>query len=208
MKAVGDYLYLKKIFVMKYKMHTIILLLISCFCFSQTLEKLKADTKKIYDANYNMDFETIANLTYPKIIAQLGKEKFLEKLDSDYQNVAYRMRLQIVTPVFQFGETKKIEGKTYCVILYKNPVRYFYETKLDSNTSLVQANMLREKDQTKDVTFELKRNSFNVRRISKLIAIADQTTGNDWKFFNLDDVIQRQLFESLVEDFVKKQLGL
>jgi hypothetical protein len=193
---------------MKSKVYIIILLLVSCFSFSQTLEKLKVETKKIYDANYTMDFETIANLTYPKILEQLGKEKFLEKLDSDYQNVEYRMRLQVVTPVFQYGEMKKIEGKTYCVIPYKNPVRYFYETKLDSNTSLVQANMLREKDQTKDVTFEPKRNSFNVRRISKLIAIADQSTGNDWKFFNIDDVAQRQLFESLVEDSVKKQLGL
>ncbi len=193
---------------MKFKIFPLVLLLVSYFSSAQTLEKLKADTKKIYDANYTMDFETIANHTYPKIIEKLGKEKFLEKLDADYQNVEYRMRLQIVTPVFQYGEMKKIEGKTYCVILYKNPVRYFYETKLDSNTSLVQANKLREKDQTKDVTFELKRNSFNVRRISKLIAIADQTTGNDWKFFNLDDVVQRQLFESLVENSVKKQLGL
>ena len=193
---------------MKSKAYIIILLLVSCFSPAQALEKLKVDTKKIYDANYTMDFETIANLSYPKIIEQLGKEKFVAKLDSDYQNDEYRMRLQLVTPVFQYGEIKKIEGKFYCVIQYKNPVRYFYETKLDSNSSLIQANILREKDQTKDVTFEPKRNSFNVRRVSKLIAIADQTTGNDWKFFNIDDVAQRQLFETLLEDSVKKQLGL
>jgi hypothetical protein len=193
---------------MKSKIFPIVLLFVSCFSFSQTLEKLKVDTKKIYDANYTMDFEAIANHTHPKIIEQLGKEKFLEKLDTDYQNDEYRMRLQLVSPVFQYGEIKKIEGKTYCVISYRNPVRYFYETKLDSNTSLIKANNLREKDQTKDVTFEPKRNSFNVRRISKFIAIADARSSNEWKFINMDDVTQRQLLETIIEDLVKKQLGL
>ena len=77
-----------------------------------------------------------------------------------------------------------------------------------SNTSLLKANDLREKDRTKDVTFEISRNSFNVRRISKFVAIADATTDNEWKFFNMDDVAQRQLFETLFDDAIKKQLKL
>jgi hypothetical protein len=96
----------------------------------------------------------------------------------------------------------------FCVITYRNPARYFFETKLDSNTSLIEANFLREKDQTKDVTFEPKRNSFNVRRISKLIAIADATTKNEWKFLNLDDAEQRSLLKNILDDATKKQLGL
>ena len=193
---------------MKSKTFLLLLLLVSCFSSAQTLEKLKAETKKIYDANYTMDFDAITSLTYPKLVEQLGKSKFVDKLDQDYQNENYRMRLQLVTPIFQYGDIKKIGDATYCVISYKNPVRYFYETKLDSNTSLMQANKLREKDQTKEVTFEPKRNSFNVRRISKLIAIADATTGNEWRFFNMDDVEQRLLSNNILDDAVKKQLGL
>lgn len=193
---------------MKSKIYTLLLLLVSCLTSAQTIEKLKAETKKIHDANYTMDFETITNLTYPKVISAIGKEKFQEKLDTDYQNEAYRMRLQLVNPVFQYGEFIKIDGSTYCIISYKNPVRYFYETKLDSNTSLLKANDLREKDRTKEVTFEMNRNSFNVRRISTLVAIADASTHNEWKFFNMDDVAQRQLFETLFDDTIKKQLKL
>ena len=184
------------------------MLLATCFSFAQTIEQLKAETKKIYDANYTMDFDAITSLTYPKLVASFGKSKFIDKLDHDYQNDHYRMRLQLVTPVFQYGEMKKIGDATYCVISYKNPVRYFYEPKLDSNTSLIEANKLREKDQTKDVTFEAKRNSFNVRRISKLIAIADASTGNEWKFINMDDVEQRLQSKNSLDETVKKQLGL
>jgi hypothetical protein len=34
--------------------------LFSSFSFSQSLEKLKLETQKIYDANYTMDFDVIA----------------------------------------------------------------------------------------------------------------------------------------------------
>lgn len=193
---------------MKFKFRIILLLLVSCFSSAQTIEQLKSETKKIYDANYTMDFDAVANLTYPTIVEHFGRAKFLDKLDNDYQNEKYRMRIQLEKMVFQYGEIQKIEGKMYCVISYRNPARYFFETKLDSNTSLIEANFLREKDQTKDVTYEPKRNSFNVRRISKLIAIADATTKNEWKFLNLDDTEQRSLLKNILDDATKKQLGL
>jgi len=193
---------------MKFKIFPIVLILVSCFSSAQTIENLKIATKKIYDANYTMDFDGVTNLTYPTIVEHFGRTKFLDKLDNDYQNEKYRMRIQLEKMVFQYGEIQKIENKTYCVITYRNPARYFYETKLDSNTSLIEANFLREKDQTKDVTFEPKRNSFNVRRISKLIAIADASTGNEWKFINMDDVEQRLQSKIILDETVKKQLGL
>ena len=186
----------------------IVFFLVYCFSSSQTLEKLKTETQKIYSANYNMDFETVSMLSYPKMISDYGKDKFLEKLDADYQNSDYRMRLQLENLPFQFGAIRHIAGKLFCIVSYKNPKRFFFENKLNTETAVQKATMLKEYNLTTDVTFEPKRNSFNVRRISKLIAIADETTGNDWKFFNWDDPVQRQSFESIFGGVVKKQLGL
>jgi hypothetical protein len=185
-----------------------LLLLCSLSTFSQTIEKLKVATKKIYDANYTMDFDTIVNLTYPKIVETLGgKNGMLNKLDSDYQNDEFRMRLELVTPVFQYSETKKIEGKTFCVITYRNPIRYFFENKLDNDTAVKKVNWLKENNSTKEVFFEPKRNSINVKRISKLVAIADEATSKDWKFFNFDDSSQREIFKTLFSENTKKELG-
>lgn len=183
-----------------------IFLVFASTVFGQSLDELKVATKKIYDANYTMDFEAVSALTYPKIVTHFGKSQFLDKLDSDYQNDKYRMRIQMEMSVFQYGEIFEVDNTKYCVVSYKNPARYFFETKLDSNTSLIEANFLREKDQTKDVTFEPKRNSFNVRRISKLIAIADESTGFLWKFFNLDDVEQRSLYNTYISETVRERL--
>ncbi len=183
--------------------------LFSSFSFSQSLEKLKLETQKIYDANYTMDFDVIAKLTYPKIVESIGnKDSFLEKLDLDYQNEEYRMRLELVTPVFQYSELKKIDGKTFCVITYINPIRYFFENKLNSDSASKKVNWLKENNNANEVVFEPKRNSINVKRVSKLIAIADETTGNEWKFFNFDDSSQRETFKTLFNENVKKELGL
>jgi len=184
-------------------------ILFSSFSFSQSLEKLKLETKKIYDANYTMDFDGITDLTYPKIVESIGnRDTFLEKLDLDYQNEEYRMRLELITPIFQYSEIKKIEGKTFCVITYRNPIRYFFENKLDNATALKKVDWLKENNNTKEVFFEPKRNSINVKRVSKLIAIADETTGNEWKFFNFDDSSQREIFKTSFNENIKKVLGL
>lgn len=192
---------------MKLKTYYLFLLLVSKLAVAQSIEQLKVATKKIHEANYNMDFDSVAKFSYPKIVDYHGKEKFIEKLDHDYQNETYRMRIQLEKVVFEYGPIRQIDGASYCVISYKNPARYFYETKLDSNTSLIQANFLREKDRTKDVTFEPKRNSFNVRRISQFVAISDAITAHQWRFFNMDDPTQRELFDTLFAS-VKNQLGL
>ncbi len=198
---------LKFLFEMKSKLF-FLLFLLSSTSFAQSIDQLKIATKKIYDANYTMDFETVAQLTYPQILTAIGKDKLLEKLDTDYQNEAFRMRLELVTPVFIYAPIKKIANRSFVVVSYKNPVRYFFENKLNPTIAAEKVTELRKKNQTQDVTFEPKRNSFNVRRISKLIAISDETTSGYWKFYNLDDEVQRQFFDTTFDITVKKELGL
>ena len=193
---------------MNYRSTLIVFLLCSFFSFSQSLEKLKKETQKIYDANYTMDFDAVVTLSYPKIVEIIGKVAFLEKLDADYQNEEYRMRLELVTPVYQYSEVKKIEGKSFCVITYKNPIRYFFENKLNTDTAAKKVSWLKERNATQEVIFEPKRNSINVKRTSKFIAVSDENTGNEWKFFNFDDISQREIVDKIFNETTKKELGL
>lgn len=176
--------------------------------FSQSLESLKILTKKIHDANYTMDFDAAADLTYPKIYESMGKVAFVEKLDADYQNDEFRMRIQIESPIFQYSEIKKIEGQTFCVVTYKNPIRYFYENKMTAEIGQQKAASLKESSKVSETIYEPKRNSINVKRNTKLVAIADEMTANQWRFINLDDGTQRQLATKLLNESIKKELGL
>jgi len=187
---------------------SILFLFLSIVTFSQSTESLKMATKKYYEANYLMDFETIASLSHPEMVKTIGKDLLLEKLDKYYENEEYRLREQLESLPFQYGSVKKIEGKSFCVITFRNPLRYFFETKLTTETASEKASWLKQINNSKDVTFEPKRNSFNVRRTSTYLAVIDETTNNEWKFFNLDDANQLASFQSIFGESVKKALGL
>lgn len=193
---------------MKPKPLLLLFILIAQYTFSQSLESLKVATNKIYEANYLMDFETIASLTYPKIYEEQGKDAFIELQDLQFQNAEYRVRLQLPKVPFQYGTIKKIRGKSFCVITCRNPMRYFFETKLTAETAAEKKAWLQEFNTTKEVTFEPNRNSFNVKKTSTFVAVMDENTNNEWRFFNFDDTNQLDTFQLLFNASVKKELGL
>ena len=53
---------------------SILLLFFSIVTFSQSTESLKIATKKYYEANYLMDFETIVSLSHPLMVQTIGKD--------------------------------------------------------------------------------------------------------------------------------------
>lgn len=188
---------------------TVFFLLYTLAGFSQSLEKLKSDTKKVHDAYLNMDFDAATQLAYPKIVESLGgNTAFSEKLDNDFQNDEFRKRIQIIEPVFQYSDIKTIEGKKFYRISYKNPIRYFFENKMDAATAQKKAAELKESAKAYEVVVEPKRNSINVKRNTILVAVSDESTNGEWRFFNFDDVQQRQVFDSVFGAGVKKELGL
>jgi hypothetical protein len=155
-----------------------------------------------------MDFETIVSLSHPLMVQSIGKDLLLEKLDKYYENEEYRLREQLETLPFQFDSVNKIEGKSFCVITFRNPMRYFFETKLTTETATDKANWLKQINKSKEVTFEPKRNSFNVKRTTTYLAVLDETTNKEWKFFNLDDANQLASFQTIFGGSIKKELGL
>ena len=185
-----------------------IFLFLTVSSFSQSAESLNVATKNYYESNYLMDFELIISHSYPKMVETIGKDILIEKIEKYYENDEYRLREQLEILPFQYGQIKKIEGKSFCVITFRNPMRYFFETKLTTETALEKATWLKQINKSKEVTFEPKRNSFNVRRMSTYVAVIDETTNNEWKFFNLDDANQLAAFQTIFGESIKKALGL
>lgn len=173
----------------------LVVLLFTFSAFSQSLESLKPIAKKLYDANYLMEFDAIADATYPKMYQEKGRDAFIEKLDSDYQNDEFRLRLQLPNVVFQYSEIRKIDNAFYTFITFRNPVRYFFEMKLTAEQAAEKKKQLQEINRTQDVTFEPARNSFNIKKTTTYIAISDENTSGNWKLLNLDDKEQRDFFE-------------
>lgn len=190
------------------KQFSLLILLVVYNGFAQSTESLKTATKNFYEANYLLDFETIVALSYPKMVEDFGRDVLLEHIEKHYENEEFRLRLQLETVPFQYGTIKKIESKSFCVITCRNPMRYFFETKLTSETVTIKAIWLQEVNKTKEITFEPKRNSFNIRKTTTMLAISDETSNNSWTFFNFDDEKQYQAFRTIFDESIQKELGL
>ena len=190
------------------KHFSILFLFISISTFPQSYESLKVATKNLYESNYLMDFETIVSFSHPEMVKTIGKDLMMEKIEKYYENEEYRLREQLETLPFQYGVIKKIKGKSFCAITFRNQMRYFFETKLTTETAAEKVIWLKQINNSRDVTFEPKRNSFNVRRTTTYVAVMDETTNNEWKFFNLDDPNQLASFQAIFDESIKKELGL
>jgi hypothetical protein len=193
---------------MKIKSLLSLFLLTSSLGFSQNTMQLMSNIKKLYTANYEMDFETIVSLSYPRMVDSIGKDQLLSKLDNCFQNEEYRFCYQLEMVPFITHEIQKIGAHTFCIIGFRNPVRYFFEKKLLAEEVAAKTTWLQGFNKTKDVTFEPKRNSFSVRRTTTFLAIMDENTEGQWKFINLDDVNQVGAIQSFFDENTKKQLGL
>lgn len=193
---------------MKLKHLSILFFFVVANAYSQSVTTLKSAMQQLYEANYLMDFETIAQLSYPNMVEKTGKEAFLEQTEQFYENDTYRQRYQLQTVPFQFGPITKIGNQWFCVVTVRIPKRYFFEAKLSEEKALEKKTWLQEMNQTKDVTFEPNRNSFNVKMIATFIAVYNENTNGNWRFFNFDFKEHQTAFEQLFDESIIKQLKL
>jgi hypothetical protein len=184
---------------------SILLFLLAFNGFSQSIESLKAKTLKLYDASYTMDFETIADLTYPKIFNNLDRETIIKAMDEMFQNDIMKVRFVYPTVTFNYSPVKTIDGQKFCIIRYKNAMRLTFEEKIPEDRVDTLLKLMKQEKKYETVVFEENRNSFLATGNAILIAISDSVSKNEWTFVNYDN---EDLFGTLFEKNLKTELGL
>ncbi|MEW5676150.1 hypothetical protein ABGT15_07540 [Flavobacterium enshiense] len=191
---------------MKLKFTLAVLLFVS-FLQAQSLSELQQDTKKVYDANYTMDFNTILDYTYPKVYDIVDKKTMYETLDKTFQNEEFGIRFVYPNPKFTFSDIRKIDNQSFCVVSYHGAIRMKFEEKLDDQTSKRMLDAFQISMRGKKVSFEKDRNSFLIEGNNIMIAVTDTLTQNKWKFLNYDPN-QIDFLNKIVSETIRKQLGL
>lgn len=176
--------------------------------FPQSAETLKKSVQELYKANFLMDFEGIEKLSYPKMVENIGRDSFLEKTEKHYENEEYRLRYQLENMPIPLGNIKKIGNQSFCVIQVRIPKRYFFEKKLTAEEAAEKKLWLQDINNSKEVTFEPNRNSFNVKKTTTYLAVYDEDTNGQWTFINFDNTEQKSYFEANFEEAIKKELNL
>ena len=190
---------------MQTKLLSFLVLLIVSSSYSQSLETLKNETVKMYDASYSMDFETILDLTYPKVFEIVNRETMLSSLDNLFQNKTMKVRFVFPAVAFTYSDIKVIEDKKFCVINYKNAMRITFDEKLTEDRVAIFLKSMNDTKKYTTVKFETEKNSFFLEGNSILIAVSDERSKNSWTFINHDS---DAFFVQIFNDNIKKELGL
>jgi hypothetical protein len=172
--------------------------------FAQTLETLRADTKKMYEASYNMDYEEVTNYTYPKVFDLVPKEKMLEILDQTFNNETMRIRLVTIDPKFVFSDIQQIENKNLAVVNYNNAMRIIFEQKMTEEEGTKMLENFKSSGNYSVAKFEKERNALYLEGNATMIAVADDTTKNEWKFLNYEKGQSQMAITVLGESLITK----
>lgn len=173
---------------------------------SQTLEQLKLETKKFYEAHYNMDFDGIASLYHPNYFEKYTKDRITINLDEWFQNDVLGVRFVFPSMTFTHGPIQEIDGAKYCIITYKNSIRINNVNQKTDDQVKLDLESYSLIPRYKSVKFEPKRNSYFIEEHTTWIAISSKSTHNKWKF--IEKHAKFHYFDELLAPEIQKQLGL
>lgn len=182
-------------------------LFIGAITFAQSEETLQKEAKLMYQASYNMNFETVLDLTYPKIFDLASREQLGQILRNSFQNEQFKIRLVFPEVTFKYGKIKEVEGKKAVLITYVSAMRMTFEQKFYGNEAQEMLMGLKQSLPEKKVSYEPNTNSFFIEGTDAMIAISDNHTNKAWKFITYDKVQRPMLVEMLGENLLK-ELGL
>jgi len=171
---------------------------------AQDMASLKTEALKSYKASVNMNFDDIFATTYPKVFDIIPQDQMKKMFGQMMENEQFSIKLVEVEPNFSFGEIKKIEGKSFCMVNYNNVMTMKFKQPMDdaeSMTDIFKSSMEADK-----VTYDKLTNTFRIEMRSTLIAVADDLTKNQWKFLNKDK--ENKMFSMLFDAKILKALGL
>ena len=182
-----------------------IIVFVSLQMHSQTIEPLKLEIEKIYQATVVLDYDAILDATYPKVFEIVPKEQMKEVLKSTFNGVeGIKIKLLPTLPVFSFGEIFKIDNQSFCLVDHNLSMQLTMDEKMEDVEMMIS--IFKSTLETEKVTFDEPNNTFTIHKRSTMIGIYDEFTNNSWKFLNKDK--NNVLANKLLSEKVIKTLGL
>ncbi|MFD2891568.1 hypothetical protein ACFS5J_06015 [Flavobacterium chuncheonense] len=179
-------------------------LLASLTTFAQDMASLKIEAAKAYKAASNMDYEKIFETTYPKVFDIVPKESMKDMFEQMMENDQFSIQLIEVLPEFTFGDIKKIENKTFCLVDHNNVMEMTFKEPMEDAEMMID--IFKTNMEAKEVSYDKTKNAFTIKLRSTLIAVADDSTNQKWKFLNKDK--ENKLFSLIFDEKIKTTLGL
>ncbi len=172
---------------------------------STDMGMLKAATEKMYTASYNLDLNTVMDLTYPKVFDIVDRETLLTAMKEMFQNETMTISFNYPKADFAYSDITTIDNKKFSIIRYKSSMKMTLNQDFGPEGVQAMTDGLKSSGKFKTVNYDAKTNSLLVEGDAIMIGVSDASTKNLWTFVNYDD---DQLFKLIFDESLKQKLGL
>lgn len=184
---------------------TLLLALLSFTIKAQDRASLEKKTNLMLDYTIKGNYQSLMDLTYPKLFEIFSREKMLEALPKMQKGDGYTITFLDTPPNFAYGEIKKIDGGSYVLIKHDLKMKMAFTEPMGDEELASMLPQFKKTMETENITFNKQENAFYIRKRSTMIGAADKFTGNEWRFLNNDNP---KLLEKLLSVKIIKELGL
>lgn len=176
--------------------------------FAQTTETLNTRAQELFSATNKQDMAKVMDLTYNKVFEGTGVDKaqLAEAMKQAFDNEI--MSIQITNPIpvqYKADPIRTIEGKKFSVIRYRNSMTVKLKQQFEKPMVDGMIDGMKKASNYETVVYDEKTNSIAIAGDAIMIAVADESTKNQWEFVNYDN---KEMFDMVFNANIKKELGL
>ncbi|MFD2601059.1 hypothetical protein [Flavobacterium suzhouense] len=195
---------------MKTRLFTATLLLaLSLSGQAQDKYSLKAATQKMIDLTDQENYEDLIGTVYPGYFNVVTKEDYINQLQKKIEGPDYIVHRVRVEPSIDYGAVKKTEYTTFCLINYDTMLTVELKEKTAPENVAAKEAFFKKLFGTEDAYYIDSNNTVDVKKRLHIIAIADESTSNQWTFIDpsapnareaLHEVIRKELDGEGIEE--------
>lgn len=162
---------------------------------AQSISDLKIDFRKVYEATEKLDFETILDLSHPKLVEMAGRAALIAEMKKAFNDANIQLSFGKTDFKPEYSEILEKNGRKFCVIRRPTIMKIGFKKPLEAaQAKIIQANIARS-NSLRTVNFNSSENAFYSSGPDITVAISDAQTRNQWRFLSYEPA-QAYLFET------------
>ncbi len=189
------------------RIFTVALACLVSFTWAQSAENLKQSFQKMLTAMDKLDFETMVDFTYPKLVTLAGRGALLKEIRQPFEDPAIKLSFLSDKAEPEFSGIMEIENRKFCLIKRQTAIKIAFIEKLTAEASESILQNMQKSALSRKVNYRKSENAFYSVGPEFTIAIADVLTKNQWRFLTYEPS-QRPLMKRFFGEKALKQLDL
>lgn len=168
------------------KIISLLLLTVSFFATAQDKMLLEERAKKTMLHTVNGEYDKLLDYTYPKVFTIVPREQLAAMFKEALKGEGFTAQVVKSPPNFKFGEIKKIDNSYYSMIEHDLSMNMVFDEPIPDDELELTLSTFKAGMETNDITYDKPTKTLKIKKRSKMLAIADESTKNEWTYINND----------------------